>query len=101
VDALTLFRRIGYDGTYSLVELDLVTGRPHQARAHMSYLGFPIIGDFKYGDRGRASAAGSPLCLHAFSLSFPDVPDLPEPVRGLTVTAPMPHVFSIFKEGLI
>jgi 23S rRNA-/tRNA-specific pseudouridylate synthase len=67
----------------------------------MSYLGFPIIGDFKYGDRGRASAAGSPLRLHAFSLSFPDVLDLPDPVRGLTVTAPMPRVFSIFKEGLI
>lgn len=35
---------------YSLLEIDLITGRTHQIRAHLSYLGHPIIGDAKYGD---------------------------------------------------
>lgn len=38
-------------GTYSLLELELLTGRSHQLRAHLSYLGNPIIGDAKYGDK--------------------------------------------------
>ncbi|MDR1472184.1 MAG: RluA family pseudouridine synthase [Synergistaceae bacterium] len=99
MEALTRFRRLGYDGRHSLVELELVTGRPHQARAHMSFLGFPIVGDFKYGDRTNRNAEGVPLCLHAFSLSFPDVPGLPEPIRGLTVVSPLPRSFSVFKNS--
>lgn len=38
------------DGLYSLIEIDLITGRSHQLRAHLSHLGHPIIGDGKYGD---------------------------------------------------
>ena len=37
-------------GSFSLLELELLTGRSHQLRAHLSYLGNPIIGDSKYGD---------------------------------------------------
>ncbi|MEM8496001.1 MAG: RluA family pseudouridine synthase, partial [Planctomycetota bacterium] len=47
--ALTLYRvRRRYRG-YSLVELELKTGRTHQIRVHLSYLGFPIVGDLLYG----------------------------------------------------
>jgi len=47
--ALTLYRvRERYRG-YSLVELELKTGRTHQIRVHMEYLGHPIIGDIIYG----------------------------------------------------
>ncbi len=38
-------------GQFSLVELDLLTGRSHQLRAHLAYLGNPIIGDPKYGEK--------------------------------------------------
>lgn len=38
-------------GIASVIEIDLVTGRSHQIRAHLSYLGNPIVGDPKYGDR--------------------------------------------------
>lgn len=36
---------------YSLIEIELKTGRTHQIRAHLSFLGYPIIGDRKYGKR--------------------------------------------------
>lgn len=48
-DSLTLFRvRERYEG-YSLIELELKTGRTHQIRVHLSYLGCPIVGDIPYG----------------------------------------------------
>ncbi|MCC7192667.1 MAG: RluA family pseudouridine synthase [Phycisphaeraceae bacterium] len=62
--ALTLFRvREQYQG-YSLVELELKTGRTHQIRVHLSYVGHPIIGDVLYG--------GEPI-FHA-SLDEPPTP---------------------------
>ena len=54
-------------GAYSLLELRLHTGRTHQARVHMAWLGHPLLGDAVYGRR-------SPLLprhfLHAHSLAF-------------------------------
>ncbi len=45
-------RYVGTDGErYSLVELELKTGRTHQIRVHLSYLGMPIVGDDMYGGR--------------------------------------------------
>ena len=37
-------------GEHSLVEVELLTGRTHQIRVHMSKIGHPVIGDAKYGD---------------------------------------------------
>lgn len=45
----TVFRTIGGYGRYTVVEAELVTGRTHQIRAHLSYLGCGIVGDPKYG----------------------------------------------------
>lgn len=92
-NALTRYRRIGCRGRFSLVELELITGRPHQARAHLASIAHPIAGDVKYGgESARADAAR--VMLHAYSLTFPDDPDLPPRVRGLTVESPLPKEFN-------
>ena len=94
-EALTRYRRISGGGRVSLVELELVTGRPHQARVHLASIGHPIVGDTKYGHKNTGDEA-SRLMLHAYSLSFPEDLDLPERLRGLMVESPLPRAFSHF-----
>jgi 23S rRNA pseudouridine955/2504/2580 synthase len=72
------------------VEIQLLTGRTHQARVHLAHIGLPIAGDRKYGDREanrRFRERGlRRVFLHAASLRFP------HPVTGATVevAAPLP-----------
>jgi 23S rRNA pseudouridine955/2504/2580 synthase len=48
--ATTIFRLERRVGQYSLLDAELKTGRTHQIRVHLAHLGFPILGDDKYGD---------------------------------------------------
>lgn len=43
--------RVIKGGEYALLEVELITGRTHQIRAHLAHIGHPILGDDKYGDR--------------------------------------------------
>ena len=71
--AVTRFRVLerlsGRNGAFTLLELELETGRTHQIRVHMASLGFPILGDDVYG-HGRGFAAGEGQYLHAGILGF-------------------------------
>jgi 23S rRNA pseudouridine1911/1915/1917 synthase len=67
----------------SLLEVELETGRRHQIRAHLAWLGHPIVGDPRYGD------AGPRLGLHALRL----VLTLPWDGRKLELEAPPPREF--------
>ena len=72
--ALTRFRKISGDSSISLLLVELLTGRPHQARVHLASIGHPLIGDIKYGDR-KANAEWRLLgvqrpMLHSRSLEF-------------------------------
>ncbi|MDR1571010.1 MAG: RluA family pseudouridine synthase [Clostridiales Family XIII bacterium] len=82
-------------GGYSLVEIELITGRTHQIRAQMAEAGFPVIGDPKYGDRRENAgiAASYGLCtqfLHAHRLVFGDCEGRLAYLKGLEVVAPLP-----------
>ena len=48
--AITRYRVVESFNGFSLLEVELLTGRTHQIRVHMSYIGHPVIGDSKYGD---------------------------------------------------
>ena len=53
---------------YTLVELKLETGRTHQIRVHMKYIGYPLAGDPKYGPKNTLEIDGQ--ALHAKTLGF-------------------------------
>ena len=46
---ITKYKVLKHKNELALVEIELITGRTHQIRAHMSYLGYPLLGDGKYG----------------------------------------------------
>ncbi|MFC4557035.1 RluA family pseudouridine synthase [Virgibacillus kekensis] len=66
--AVTHFRVIERFEGYTHVECQLETGRTHQIRVHMRYIGFPLVGDPKYGRRKTFDIGGQ--ALHARSLGF-------------------------------
>ena len=78
------FRLIGAGTRYTLLEVELLTGRHHQIRAQLSKIGCPIRGDLKYG--ARRSLPGGGISLHSRSMSFE------HPVRHelVSITAPVP-----------
>ena len=85
--AVTHYRRLAGDERSSLLEIALETGRTHQIRVHLAYLGHPVLGDRAYGG-GSEPAATLGLrrpFLHAHRLTWP----LPEG-GSVTVSDPLP-----------
>jgi 23S rRNA pseudouridine955/2504/2580 synthase len=89
--AVTHYRTIkeNIKNKYSLLECEIETGRTHQIRVHMSYLGTPILGDKAYGNSKENSFARREYhierqLLHAYSLSFLH----PISHKTLTIIAP-------------
>lgn len=67
-NAVTHFKVLKRFSNATLIELKLETGRTHQIRVHMNYIGFPIINDPVYGRRKIIDNTGQ--CLHAKELGF-------------------------------
>ncbi|MFH0384379.1 RluA family pseudouridine synthase [Streptococcus sp. A11] len=67
-EAVTRFQVLERFGDYTLVELTLETGRTHQIRVHMAYIGHPVAGDEAYGPRKTLKGHGQ--FLHAQTLGF-------------------------------
>ncbi|WP_294794714.1 RluA family pseudouridine synthase [uncultured Fenollaria sp.] len=68
--AKTIFKKVISGEKYSIVEAELITGRTHQIRLHLAYLGFPIVGDTLYNDKTYEGVDRQ--LLHSFEISFKD-----------------------------
>ncbi|MEG0386588.1 MAG: pseudouridine synthase, partial [Solibacillus sp.] len=66
--AVTHFTVLERFGNFTLVECRLETGRTHQIRVHMNYIGYPLAGDPKYGPKKTIDFGGQ--ALHAGVLGF-------------------------------
>ncbi|MDU0439467.1 RluA family pseudouridine synthase [Staphylococcus haemolyticus] len=67
-EAVTHFNVLEHFNDYTLIECQLETGRTHQIRVHMKYIGFPLVGDPKYGPRKTLDIGGQ--ALHAGVIGF-------------------------------
>ncbi len=81
VEALTYVRRIAFkretDRDISLLMVKPKTGRTHQIRVHLSWIGFPVLGDHLYGKPGSHAQSAVRLLLHAHKLILQTHPDRP------------------------
>ena len=92
--AVTHFRVIERYEKYSLVECQLETGRTHQIRVHMKYIGYPLAGDPKYGPKKTISFDGQ--VLHAGLLGFIH----PKTGEYLEFSYPLPEDFTNLLQDL-
>jgi 23S rRNA pseudouridine1911/1915/1917 synthase len=86
-EAITRLKVLEHNQNISLVQVQLITGRTHQIRAHFKHIGCPILGDPVYGVAGSNQKWGiSRQMLHAETLDF----DHPITGKKIHVCAPLP-----------
>lgn len=93
-EAITRFQVLERFGDYSLLEVSLETGRTHQIRVHMAYIGHPVAGDEVYGPRKTLKGKGQ--FLHARTLGFTH----PRTGELVEFTAEAPAIFQETLEKL-
>lgn len=100
----TFYKPLCIKNGYTLLEVELITGKPHQIRAHLSSIGHPIIGDMKYGNMNCNKNMKELFhlnyqLLHAYKVVFPENPNILTSASGQCIIAPYPKLFSkILKE---
>ncbi|WP_236932776.1 RluA family pseudouridine synthase [Geosporobacter ferrireducens] len=83
---------------FSLVEVEIITGRSHQIRLHLSSIGHPIVGDGKYGDiktnrEFREKFGLSSQLLHAYKIVFEKTIGGMQYLEGKEFLCPLPEIF--------
>lgn len=93
--AVTHYQVLERFARYTLIDAKLDTGRTHQIRVHMQYLGHPVVGDIIYGPKGK-SAVKIGMLLHSASMTFR------HPIKGTMIhlEAPPPADFAQMLEEL-
>ena len=94
-EIITEYEPISNNGKYTRLRVHLITGKSHQIRAHLSYLGHPILGDEKYGDANinadlKSGYGLTHQLLHAYEIDFKN---------GNKIIAPIPQIFDIIESG--
>lgn len=91
----THYKPIQWDEEYTLLEVKLITGKSHQIRAHLAYLGYPVAGDAKYGNREQNREFRNRFgiqnqFLHAYRVVFPRMTGELEALSQKEWKAPLP-----------
>lgn len=102
----TRYRPIALTEKYTLLEVELITGKTHQIRAHLAASGYPLIGDFKYGNnqinqKMKGQFGLQHQLLHACRVEFP-VTEEPagHAISGKAISAPCPGLFHKIQTAL-
>lgn len=88
----------------TLLKVELITGRSHQIRAHLAYLGHPIIGDTKYGreqiNRSYREKYGLRFqLLHSWQMKLPELSGVLSELSGKCLEAPLPGYWKPVLDG--
>lgn len=102
----TIYSPLAAAEGYTLLEVQLVTGKTHQIRAHLASLGHPLVGDSKYGTERvnrmwKETYGLEHHLLHACRIEFPETECIPgEGLKGLVVRAPVPPLFAALEKKI-
>ena len=96
-------QNLKYGSTY--LEVELITGKTHQIRAHLAGIGHPLMGDKKYGNEAYNKQASKHYglnhqLLHAYRVEFPDIIEELPALSNKTILAPLPRYFEKILEDL-
>lgn len=90
---------------FTELEVELITGKPHQIRAHLSSIGHPLAGDPKYGDAHVNQLLQRKFnlhwqLLHAQRLEFPILEGVLAPLSGKILQSPLPEIYKSVLAGM-
>lgn len=99
----TKYKSLHAERDKTLVEVELMTGKTHQIRAHLASIGHPLLGDYKYGnpvfnDEYKAKAGVQHQLLHAYKVEFPKLDQPFEDISERTFIAELPNIFEKVRE---
>jgi 23S rRNA pseudouridine955/2504/2580 synthase len=99
---ITSYRSLEVKKEYSYLEIELITGKTHQIRAHLAAYGHPLVGDKKYGNQRAANHKNYPKyqLLHAYRVVFPTLDGELKHLSNKEFICEEPKAFKQFEKNI-